>query len=383
MIELQVEDRFANKFMRIDAIFDPGVWAAVPFHFWSLIFFVFGTMVGSFLNVCIHRMPRNESIISPPSHCPTCNYQIPWYLNIPLVTWIWLRGRCARCGSAIAARYFLVELLTGLFFLACWLRFGGQSPALALVYCLVLAGFIAATFIDFEHFVIPDEITLGGIGAGFICSFFVPALHNTSHAPLALRRSILGIAVGAGVVYLILRAAKVFFGRHRFELPPDTTVIFGENGVRLPDREIPYEELFYRKSDAILLQAKQIKMGERTFENAPFRLAPDVLRIGEEVFKPEEIKEMEVVTDEIVVPREAMGLGDVKFMGAIGAFLGWKAVLFSLMVSSMLGALAGVILIVLRQRDWSSRIPYGPYIAAAATIWIFGGQQIVNWWFGR
>src|SRR5512135_3477454 len=126
-------------------MFDPKVWAAVPFHFWSLVLFIFGCMVGSFLNVCIHRLPRGESIVSPPSHCPHCGYSIPWYLNIPLVTWLYLRGQCAHCRAPISIRYFLVELLTGAAFLACWLAFGWKSAGLALVYCLVLAGLIAAT----------------------------------------------------------------------------------------------------------------------------------------------------------------------------------------------------------------------------------------------
>ena len=94
-------------------LFDGELWAEVPFGFWAVVFFVFGCIVGSFLNVCIHRMPLNESLVSPPSHCPKCRYSIPWYLNVPLVTWLWLRGRCAHCKATISSRYFLVELLTG------------------------------------------------------------------------------------------------------------------------------------------------------------------------------------------------------------------------------------------------------------------------------
>src|SRR5437868_2299814 len=143
----------------MNRMFDAEVWASVPFHFWSVTFFVFGTMVGSLLNVCIHRMPLGQSIVHPPSHCPHCKYSIPWYLNVPLFTWLYLRGKCANCHSPISVRYFLVELLTGIVFLGCWLSFGTLSPALALIYCLVLSGFIVATFIDFEHFIIPDEVT--------------------------------------------------------------------------------------------------------------------------------------------------------------------------------------------------------------------------------
>lgn len=94
--------------MGIEVIFDADSWARVPFHFWSLLLFVFGCMVGSFLNVCIHRMPLGLSVVSPPSHCPHCKYSIPWFLNLPLVTWLMLRGRCRNCGAPISARYVLV-----------------------------------------------------------------------------------------------------------------------------------------------------------------------------------------------------------------------------------------------------------------------------------
>src|SRR5580700_3875553 len=125
-------------------MFDAHVWRQVPFSFWSLVAFVLGSVVGSFLNVCIHRMPLGQSIISPPSHCPHCKYSIPWYLNVPLVTWLVLRGRCKNCGAPISPRYFIVELLTGLLLLGCWLKFGNAanplpSIPLVLVYSLFLA----------------------------------------------------------------------------------------------------------------------------------------------------------------------------------------------------------------------------------------------------
>jgi len=369
--------------MGTDAIFDAYYWSKIPFHFWSAVFFVFGSMVGSFLNVCIYRMPRGESVISPPSHCPHCKYSIPWYLNVPLLTWILLRGKCRNCGAPIAARYFFVELLTGLAFLSCWLGFGRSSAALSLIYCLVLAGFIVATFIDFEHFIIPDEVTLGGIAAGFICSFLVPSLHQAGTARVALERCFVGIVVGAGLVYGILRLGKLLYGRLRFELAPNTRVFLTETSVKLPDKEIPYEEIFYRKSDTVVLQARTAEMVDRCYVDVPVRLSPVALRIGEDRFKPDDVPYLEVVTDEIVVPREAMGLGDVKFMAAIGAFLGWQAVIFSLTVSAIIGATVGITLIALKKGEWSSKLPYGPYIALAATIWIFAGRQLAAWWLTR
>ena len=201
--------------MGFDTIFDPHNWAAVPFHFWSLVFFVFGSIVGSFLNVCIYRMPLDLSVVTPPSHCPYCKYSIPFYLNVPLLTWLSLRGRCKNCGAPITPRYFAVELLTALAFLACWLAFGHQAPWLALVYAVFLAGLIAATFIDFEHFIIPDEITLGGAVVGFGLSFLLPQLHGAKSVGQGMAQSALGIAVGAGVVYAILRLGKLLFGRQK------------------------------------------------------------------------------------------------------------------------------------------------------------------------
>jgi leader peptidase (prepilin peptidase)/N-methyltransferase len=359
-------------------IFDPAVWAAVPFHFWSVALFVLGCMVGSFLNVCIHRLPLGESVVSPPSHCPHCKYSIPWYLNIPLLTWLYLQGKCRNCAAPISIRYFLVELLTGILFLGAWLSFGGQSVPLALIYCFFLAGLIAATFIDFQHFIIPDEITIGGMVVGFICSFFFPLLHEVTSVQASLKQSLLGLGVGAGIIYLILRIGKLVFGRHKLALPAETRIVFTETGVQLPDRAIPYEEVFYRQSDTIMLRARTVELVDRCYKNVVVRLSPALLQIDDEKLNPETVCHLEAVSSEIVLPREAMGFGDVKFMAGIGAFLGWKAVVFSLMVSSAIGSIVGVTLIALGRRQ--SRLPYGPYIAMAAAIWIFAGPQLIQWY---
>ena len=358
--------------------FDPGIWAAVPFQFWSVILFVFGCMVGSFLNVCIHRLPLAQSIVSPPSHCPHCKYSIPWYLNVPLITWLMLRGKCRNCGAPISIRYFLVELLTGVVFLGCWLRFGPVSAALALVYCLIMAGLITATFIDFEHFIIPDEITMGGMVLGFICSFFLPQLHGEVSVPASLKQSLIGMAVGAGLIYLIVRLGKLAFGRHKVSLPAETKIVFTETGVQLPDRAVPYEEIFYRQSDTILLKARTVELVDRCYKDVVVRLSPSKLRIEEEEYNPETVPHLEAVSTEIVLPREAMGFGDVKFMAAIGSFLGWKSVVFSLMVSSGIGSIVGLGLIAIGKRQ--ARLAYGPYIAMAAVIWIFAGPELVRWY---
>jgi leader peptidase (prepilin peptidase)/N-methyltransferase len=362
---------------------DRTIWEALPFHFWTVTAFVFGSIVGSFLNVCIHRLPRGESIVSPPSHCPHCGYSIPWHLNIPLLTWLWLGGRCAHCKAPISSRYILVELLTATLFAACWVKFGQICPLAAVGYCILIAGLIVGSFVDFEHLIIPDQITYGGMVAGLFCSLFAPQMHvaglrftRLSTPQAGLVDSFLGMAVGAGVIYAMLRVGKFFFGREKMDLPPGTRIVFTENGVQLPDREIPYEELFCRKSDAIELQARQIEMADRCYAGVAMRLTADCLKIGGDSFEPEAVPCLEAVADRIVLPREAMGPADVTFMAAIGAFLGWPAVIFSLAISSPLGALVGGTAMVLKKG--SNRIPYGPYIATGAVIWIFGGYQWIR-----
>jgi leader peptidase (prepilin peptidase)/N-methyltransferase len=351
--------------MGINAIFSAHTWSAVPFHFWSACFFVLGCIVGSFLNVCIHRMPLGMSIITPPSHCPNCKYSIPWYLNIPLVTWLALRGRCKNCGDPISPRYFLVELLTGVAFLGCWLKFGDpvhtlNSMPVALVFAVFLSGLIVATFIDFEHFIIPDEITFGGIAVGLLVSLVLPQLQDAPSHGASILQSFIGAVAGAAIVYAILRLGKLLFGRHRLKLAGQTKIIFSETSVVLPDKEIPYDELFYRKSDAIVLRAQTVELVDRSYKDVTVRLSPKTLDIGGERMSPDDVPFMECVSAEIVLPREAMGL---------------QGVVFSLMISSMIGAGVGLGLILMKRREFSSRMPYGPYIALAAVVWVFIGKK--------
>lgn len=363
------------------ATFEREVWAAVPFHFWSVVFFIFGSMVGSFANVCIHRLPLEESVVSPPSHCPHCKYSIPWYLNIPLFTWVILRGKCRNCGAPIAVRYFLVELLTGLAFLACWLNFGHRSVPLALANCLILAGFIVATFTDYEHMIIPDEITKGGVIAGFLVSLAAPLLHDTTDRSRALLSSLIGIAVAGGMVWLILNGGKLLFGRRRVKLEPDSRLIFTETHLKLPDgEEIPYGEILFRESDKLHLYAKTIELPEICYFKKDLSLTQKELRIGDEVFAPENVPHMELVTSELILPREAMGYGDVKFMAAIGAFLGWQASIFTFFGGALIGCVYALFLIATGRREKSGRIAFGPLLVAAATIWIFLPVQFHYFW---
>jgi len=365
-------------------------WTRAPFVFWSVVFFVFGTVVGSFLNVCIHRMPLDLSLAKPGSQCPKCGFSIPWRLNIPIVSWLWLRGRCRQCAEPISPRYLGVELLTGLAFLASWLVFYDEPAAagepstqgvlLAVPWGFVLAGLIAATFIDFEHFIIPDEITLGGVAVGFIVSAGLPALHHVTRPAESLMASGLGILVGAGSVFAVLQLGKLLFGKERVPLEEGESATFTESALHLPGEVVPFEEIFFRNSDTIRLHAKRLELVDRCHMNIDVALSPKRLLIGDESFDPETVPFIKVESDELVIPREAMGFGDVKFMAAIGAFVGWQGALFSLMASAVVGAVVGVGLIAIGRRDWSARLPYGPYISLAAVIWIFFGLRILAVW---
>src|SRR5438067_8572140 len=144
----------------------------------SAFAFALGAVVGSFLNVCIYRLPLDLSVNKPRrSFCPSCKKQLTWYQNIPLLSWLFLRGKCASCGAGIAFRYFAVELLTALLFLCVWKTFPWP---MAIAYWVFVSLLIAATFIDFEHFIIPDEITIGGMIAGIVASLAVSDLMETA-----------------------------------------------------------------------------------------------------------------------------------------------------------------------------------------------------------
>jgi len=226
------------------------VAAAFPWFF-PLCAFVLGACIGSFLNVVIYRLPKDESIVTPGSHC-ACGQPIKWHDNLPIISWLLLRGRARCCGRAFSARYPCVELLTGLLFVAGWLRFPGQ-PVVAACGWVFLSCLIAATFIDLDHFIIPDVFTLGLGVVGVVLSIAVPALHGQRsdvYLVDAFRSgltSLIGLLVGSGLVLWI----------------------------------------------ALLAEA--------------------------------------------VLKKEAMGFGDVKFVGAIGAFCGWPGAAFAVFGGAFVG----------------------------------------------
>ena len=266
--------------------------------------FAMGACIASFLNVVIWRVPRGESIVSPPSHCPKCGAAIRWYQNIPILSWLALRGKCANCKAPISPRYILVETLGGILFWLVFMRyaspgktFGAANVVSVVVMWIWTALMIAGSFIDFDHKLLPDFTTVGGMLLGVayhgvlsLMSFFSAADHSTIRLfDYSIVPSLAGLVFGFGLLWLV-----------RF--------------------------------------------------------------VGSIAFR-----------------REAMGMGDVFLMGAIGAMCGPVAVIFTLVLSSIVGSVAGVSLIALSKTKFGRfvEIPYGPYLCLGCFVWMLCGPQLV------
>ena len=258
-----------------------------------LLFFVLGAMVGSFLNVCIVRLPHEQSVVKPRSHCVYCKKSILWCDNIPLISYLILKGRCRFCQKRISSRYFFVELITAFTFIGFYSYFG--LDILLLPYLVMVSGFIVAIFVDFKHRIIPDEISVGGGAVGLILSFLIPSLHGIEKISIvahfqSLGASLMGMLIGGSLIYGM--------------------------GV-----------------------------------------------LGDALFK-----------------KESMGGGDVKFLGMIGAFLGWELAILTFFIAPLFGAVFGVIEKI-RKND--SAIAYGPFLALGALISLFWGETIIRWISGE
>jgi leader peptidase (prepilin peptidase)/N-methyltransferase len=264
---------------------------------------VFGLIVGSFLNVCIVRLPRDRSIVSPPSHCPRCRASIKFYDNIPVISFLLLRGKCRNCGLPISWRYPLVELMNGLFYLWIVHAFGINGEAFLLM--LLCSSLIVITFIDFDHQIIPDVITLPGMLVGLTLAPFVM------------------YALGEPLPF------------HLNSLIPHAG---------------PYLTGFLNSLIGLLLGGGPL------------------FAIG---WLWEKLRHV-----------EAMGGGDVKLMGMVGSFLGWKGALLTIMLGALVGSIVGLLLILLKRQSMQKVIPFGPFLALGAVATAFYGSDILSWYLG-
>lgn len=236
---------------------------------------VFGAVVGSFLNVCIYRIPEGKSLVLPPSSCPACGHPVRPYDNIPVLSYLILRGRCRDCGQKISPRYIAVELITAVMAVFLFRQFGLSLHFLfAFLFTAVL---IVITFIDLEHGIIPDRITLPGIPLAVIVSVTVMGV--------SFLDSILGMLLGGGLFYLI------------------------------------------------------------------------------------------AVAYELIAKREGMGGGDIKLLAMLGAFFGWQSLVFILLVSSLLGSIVGIGIMVMKKEGMKYAVPFGPFLSVAAVAYLFWGFE--------
>src|SRR3989338_3441577 len=285
----------------------------------SLFIFCFGAIVGSFLNVCIVRLPHEKSIVFPGSHCVHCQKAIPWHDNIPLISY-WILGQsCRFCKKKISPRYFIVELVTAILFVLFFLYFGLNGVFAANL--VLLCGLIVATFVDFEHRIIPDEISVGGMFVGLLLSLAIPQLHQSSFENLIFGRLLMKIvvglcALGLGVDFIIKKA----------KLEKEDAIFLTILGI-LVGTELLIEWLIVQVGvppvmSKYLLSLDASLLGLLVGGGSIYAMG----LLGDFLFK-----------------KESMGGGDVKLLAMIGTFLGWQLTLLSFFVAPFFGAVYGVI----------------------------------------
>jgi len=247
----------------------------------SLWLGVLGLMLGSFANVCVHRIPRGQSIVFPGSHCPNCDHAIALYDNIPLLSWLVLRGKCRHCNTAIAWRYPLMELVMGLCWAGLALHYGIRAE---LIVALVLFFLLwVLSVIDLETYLLPNALTYPGIVLGLLFSYWLGGL-------AAGQAALIGAMAGYAVFWLV---ARIFLW---------------------------------------------------------------------------------------LTSREGMGGGDFKLLAMLGAFMGWQALPFIILASSVVGSVVGLAFLIMARRGIRTEIPFGPYLAMAGMIWFVWGSAILAWY---
>ncbi len=379
--------------------------------------FVLGTVVGSFLNVVVWRLPRGESLIRPGSHCPRCGHAIRPWENIPILSWLALRARCSQCRQPISVRYPLVELANGLLYLALWWRLWHSGAPLCALWGYLFLGsaLLAASLIDAEHFLIPDAITGVGMAAAAVLAWVFPesrlgvGITGRSGADqvvtgavldaggrvgralaanprlAALLDTALGIALGYLLLRLLLEAGQRLWGRVRASVTEPVEATLSSSGIVLPAAglDTSWEDLLPRRGDAFCARAVAVSLPGREPPGAgPFeiRATRSTLTIGEEQMPMADVGAVQARLLSWEHPRDVLGHGDLKFLAMIGAFLGPDATVFVLMGGAFLGSAWGLGRAVVCPARGRAPLPFGPFLAAGAGLWVFFGESFVRWY---
>lgn len=357
--------------------------------FWTVVAVVLGACVGSFLNVVIYRVPRGMSVNQPRrSFCPACGGPIAWWHNLPVLSWLALRGRCARCAAPIAWRYVAVEVLTACLFGWVWVAFPPQAVPVLLVVVSLL---VAVSFIDAEHLIIPTGMTWAGTTAGIAGALAWPQL-NALGSPLAaggwqaaLGRSALGWALGFFGLWLVVLLGKALFGRKVTEFGEPTGWELREGAGEddelqfiIGGEEHLWGDLFFRKSDRLILEGGATSVDGQPAEPGTLTIHPESIELAGRSIRIEKLKSLSGTATRVVIPREAMGMGDIHLLGMIGAVFGWPAVVFALFGGCVLALLAALV----GRVGLGVHLPFGPFLALGAGGWALGGWQVWNWYLG-
>ena len=364
------------------------VASEIPWLF-PVFFAMFGACIGSFLNVVIYRLPRGLGVNEPSrSFCPTCKEPIPWYLNIPILSWLMLRGRSACCNTPISVRYWLVEVATALLFgLVAW-YFSVDDIITQALLCVWVAAMLATLCMDWEQMVVMPSLMVVAAVAGVLVSLLSPWFAGDALVPEhGLMLSLLGAAVGFGFFRLVGWAGTVAFGRHRkeFDEPQGWKLHQAEDGEDIvlefeSGETLLWSRVFAEPSNTLVLHRAMLDDGRGGGGEISFMAETAVLEDGTRV----ELEGEESLSGTCGGYRSrqaAMGSGDAWIAMGIGALLGWEGVLFSLVAGSFIG----LALAVVSRVGFGRPMPFGPALILAAGVWLFYGVQIDAWlmdWMG-
>ena len=356
---------------------------------WQIPAFLIGACIGSFLNVVIYRVPLGLSVNEPKrSFCPHCKKPIPMRLNFPLVSWLWLRGKCRECAAPIAFRYFGVELLTAVLFVVMWWIFVPLAPQVVLFLWILAALLVAITFIDAEHLIIPTSLTWAGSVAGLAaCAVWpqLPVMGGVAGNWLSgLKQGGIGWLAGFMGLWCVVQLGKLAFGKKamKFDKPvewhlrepegdedPMCFVIDGE--------AVPWWDMFSRKTDRLLVECDDIRVDGESVGGGKLTIREMEIELPNgEVRRLAAMKSLDGTARSVVIPREAMGIGDIHLLGMIGAFFGWTGVFFSLFAASVFAIIAAVI----GRIGFGKQLPFGPFLAMGSLAWAYGGWKLWAWY---